>query len=145
MPDAPPPRLRGEARNEELRAELEPLAPGERPKIIAVSAAITLVLAVVNGVLAATGYEVDGANTTQSAIIFAAIMLALTVGLWQVQYWAAVGFQVVLGLTAVSAGLGLLVSSNLRALVLCVVLLVASGTLFWFLIRAMGRMQAPRR
>ncbi len=144
MPEAPAPRLRGEARNEAIRAGIAPLAPGERPGVITIAAVITLLLAIVNGVLAATGYEVDGENTTVGGIIFGAIMLGLAAGLWRVSYWAAIGFQVVLGLTALSAGLALLVASNLAAVALSLTLLVTSGALFWFLIRAMARMQAPR-
>ena len=35
-------------------------------------------------------------------------------------------------------------SSNLQAVVLSLALLIASGVLFWLMIRAMGRMLAPR-
>jgi hypothetical protein len=43
------------------------------------------------------------------------------------------------------AMLSLLVANNLAAVVLCVFVAGFSGTLFWKLIRVLGRIQAPGR
>ena len=67
------------------------------------------------------------------------------VGMWQKRYWAVLGFQALLGLSVVTGSLSLLVASNLEAVVRSVVVIAAAGTLFWFLIRAMARLQMPSR
>ena len=115
--------------------------------MITVAAAIVVALAAVNVALALAGRSIQGdqQDVLVGGILFGGIMLALAVGLWQVRYWAAIGFQIVLGITALSAARGLLIASNLVAVLLCVGLLAGTGTLFWFLIRAMARIQAPRR
>ena len=71
-------------------------------------------------------------------------MLACAWGLWKSRYWAVLGFEALLGITLIIAGLGLLVASNWRAVALSVGLLVTAGPLFYLLIRAMARVQMPR-
>jgi hypothetical protein len=104
------------------------------------------VFGIANVVLAAAGYDIRGekGGSAAGAIVFALLMAAAAVGIWQRRYWAVLGFQCLVAVTAVYSGLALLVASNLRAVVLCLVVLATSGTLFWFLIRAMARIQAPR-
>jgi hypothetical protein len=140
-------RLRGEARNEELRANLEPLAPGERPLAVSIGAVIAALLGLSNLVLLAAGYDLRGGEDPQSGgvIAFAVVMFVAAVFMWRGKYWAVLGFQCLLAITAVAAGLGLLVASNLAAVALSLAVLAASGTLFWFLIKAMARLQMPER
>jgi hypothetical protein len=141
------PRLRGEARDEQIRAGLEPLTPGERPRAITVAVVVAVLLGVANLVLLAVGYDVRGTEgpSAVGAILFAAVMFAAAYAMWRGRYWAVLGFQCLLAITGVAAGLALLVASNLRAVVLCLALIAGSGTLFWFLIRAMARIQMPER
>jgi hypothetical protein len=136
---------RGRERDEAARASLEPLAPGERPRAVTVAAVVALVIAVANLVGFLAGWEIDGEQP--SALGFATfelLMLAAAWGLWQGRYWAVLGFEALLGITLVIAGLGLLVASNWQAVALSIGLLVTAGPLFWFLIRAMARIQMPR-
>lgn len=136
---------RGRERDDATRAALEPLAPGERPRAVTVAAVVALVIAAANLVGFIAGWEIDGEQP--SAFGFAAfelLMLAAAWGLWQGRYWAVLGFEALLGITLVIAGLGLLVASNWQAVALSVGLLVTAGPLFWFLIRAMARIQMPR-
>ena len=77
--------------------------------------------------------------------IFAGILLAAAAGMWLRRYWAVLGFEVLLGITLVYAGLSLLFPSNWQAVVLALGVMLAAGTLFWFLIRAMARLQMPER
>jgi hypothetical protein len=65
--------------------------------------------------------------------------------MWMLRYWAVLGFQVLLGITVIYAGLSLLFPSNWYAVVLALGMLASAGTLFWFLIRAMARIQMPKR
>lgn len=141
----PEPRLRGAARDEAIRAGIEPLAPGERPRVVTVAACVSLALAVLNLIGAATGYSVDRGDDTRTVLIgLGALSLALAYGLLRVRYWAALGFQMAAALTAIWAGLSLMVASNLAAVALSAGVLAASGTLFWLMIRPMARIQAPR-
>ena len=67
-------------------------------------------------------------------------------GMWQARYWAVLGMQTLLALTIVVASLGLITATHLWAAVLLVlIILLASGTLFWFLVKAMARIQMPER
>ena len=146
---APPrePRVRGEARNEQIRSGLAPLAPGERPTAVTVGAAVAAVLGLANLVLLAVGYDLPGSDDTNvvGVLAFSALMFVAAAGMWRSRYWAVLGFQCLLALACVIAGVSLLVASNLQAVVLCLALLGSAGTLFWFLIRAMARIQMPER
>ena len=137
---------RGEARNEAIRQELEPLAPGERPRAITAAAIVALLLAAGNVVLFLVGYEVRGQQpTTSGTAIFALILVGAAVGMWLRRYWAVLGFQALLAITVTYAFLGLLRAGNLRAVVLTLAVILAAGTLFWFLVKAMARIQMPQR
>jgi hypothetical protein len=72
-------------------------------------------------------------------------MFAAAWGMWNLKYWAVLGFQALLGLSVITASLSLLVASNVEAVVRSLVVIAAAGTLFWFLIRAMARLQMPSR
>ncbi len=145
--DAPAaPRLRGEARNEQIRQSLEPLAEGERPKAVTVGAIVAALLGLANLVLLAAGVEVNDRRPAPGGVLlFAALMALAAYGMWRARYWAVLGFQAILGITLVIAGASLLVASDLAAVALCLAILVFGGWLFWKLIRALARLQMPER
>ena len=63
---------RSEQRNEEARAQLEPLAEGERPTAVTVSAVVASIAAViftVSAALAAAGVELQNGSTPRAAPI----------------------------------------------------------------------------
>jgi threonine/homoserine/homoserine lactone efflux protein len=64
-------------------------------------------------------------------------------GMWKARYWAVLGFQMLLVLVLLSAALGLVGVSTIPELLASLLLLAGSGTLFYFLIRAMARIQMP--
>jgi hypothetical protein len=141
---------RSEERNREAREKLEPLKEGQRPVIVTIGAAISAVIAVVfwvSTVLAATGH-VTVRGSEPSPIATAAVALLLTAmawGMWRARYWAVLGFQAFLALTLLSATLGLIqVQSALEAVGTTLVIVVA-GALFYFMIKAMARIQMPER
>jgi hypothetical protein len=136
---------RGRGRDEAARAALVPLAPGERPWPIAVSAILAALFAVANVVLLLTGYEVNGKRPIASGLIFAGVMLAAAVGMWQLRYWAVLGWQVLLGVTFIGALLSLLRAENVQGVALSVVVLAITGPLFYLLIRQMARIKMPAR
>jgi len=136
---------RGRQKDAEARAKLQPLAPGERPRAVTVAAILAALLGLANLVLLAVGYEVDEGGQTAGAIIFAALMAAAAIGMWKCRYWAVLGFEALLGIAIVFSAISLMVASNLAAVVLCLGIIAVSGPLFWFLIRAMARIQLPAR
>jgi hypothetical protein len=138
---------RYEERNAEARGKLEPLAPGERPTAVTVGAIISALLALiftVSSVLAIAGVEAGGRDIKPAPIIlFAVVFAAMTVGMWRSRYWAVLGFQTLLLLILVASSLGLVQVSTIPQAVATVCLLLGSGLLFYFMIRAMARIQMP--
>ena len=99
---------RAREKDEAARAALVPIAPGERPWPIALSAILAALFAVANLVLVAVGWEVDGKRPIAGGLVFAGVMLAAAVGMWYLRYWAVLGFEVLLGVTFIGAMLSLL-------------------------------------
>ncbi len=146
MPDAPPPKLRGEARNEEIRRQIVPLPEGERPRIVTACAVLCAVVAVANVVLWLADWDVRGTEVSATGALIPAMLFAiLAVGLWRTRLLAVAGMQTLLAITAIFASGALLVSSNLVALLLSLVIVVGSGALFWPLVRVNARIGARDR
>jgi hypothetical protein len=137
---------RGRARDEQVRAELEPLAPGERPGAVTVAAVVAALLGIGNLAFYAAGVDVRGEDPAVGGIVvFALLMFGAAYGMWRARYWAVLGFEALLALTVAIAALSLLVASNLAAVALCVAIIGLGGWLFWKLVRAMARIQMPSR
>ena len=139
-------RERTAAREDEMRAALTPLAPGERPVTLLISIVVALVLAAL--VLAGfiTGTKLGGEQTNIVAfVLLEVILLAAALGLWQARYWAVLGFQALLAFQIIVAALSLAVASNLLAVALCLAIILFGGWLFWKLVRVMSRIQVPQR
>jgi thiamine-phosphate pyrophosphorylase len=138
------PRRSSEERNAELRAELRPYAVGARPPALLFSAALAALLGVISLVAYAAGAEVNGRHPAFGGIVgFCGLMFISAAGMWAKRYWAVLLFQVILAATTVISFLRVLVASNLRAVVVSVLLVAASGWLFWKLVRVLARLQAP--
>jgi hypothetical protein len=136
---------RAREKDEAARAALVPLAPGERPWPIALSAILATLFAIANVVLVLAGWEVDGKRPIASGLIFAGVMLAAAAGMWRMKYWAVLGWEVLLGVTFVGAMLSLLRAGNAYGALLAVLVMALTGPLFWLLIRQMARIQMPKR
>ena len=137
---------RSEARNEEIRQSLEPLAPGERPGAVTVAAIAAFLFGAGNVVLWALGVEVDGRRPEAGGtFVFAGLMFAMAYGLWIAKYWAVLGFQALLTLILIVAFLVLLTATSIGRALIVVAILVLGGWLFWKLVRAMARLQMPVR
>jgi hypothetical protein len=132
-------------RNEAIRAQLRPLAEGERPGAVTAGAIVAALLAVLVVVGYAAGARVGGEGTLAGALLLAAILLAAARGMWKVRYWAVLGFEALLAFQVIVASLSLMVASNVWAAVLCIAVIGLGGWLFWKLIRAMARIQMPER
>ena len=147
----PPPKgkppSRSEARNAAVRATLEPLEPGERPWSLKIAAAIAvligggdLVAVIVNG-----SFKVGSAHAgAGGVIVFSVLMLVCAVGMWQLRYWAVLGFQAILAFVILFFSLLGLRAANLLAVVASVVVVGGAGWLFYKLVRVLSRTQMPQ-
>jgi len=147
---------RSEARNEAAREALEPLAPGERPTVVTIGAVISALIALSTAVGYAAGVEVtkigsDGIEQGEdqapiiSVIAVIALMGTMAWGMWKARYWAVLGFQALLVLVMVAASLGLVQATEWPQAAGTVVLITGAGALFYFMIKAMARIQMPER
>ena len=138
---------KAEARNEEIRQNLEPLAPGERPGAVTAAAILALVLAIANIAAVAAGADLtsEDGNALPTTIVVTAILLAAAIGMWKVRYWAVLGFQAILAIQILVLSLALLRVERWTTGLAVLVAICLLGFLFWKLIRAMARIQMPER
>jgi hypothetical protein len=138
---------RYEERNAEARAKLEPLERGERPRAVTVGAVISTLIAVVftvSIVLAIAGVKAKGHDVSPAPlIVFSIVAWGMAIGMWRARYWAVLGFQTLLVLVLIASGLGLVQVRTVPEALASVALLGGSGALFYFMIRAMARIQMP--
>ena len=139
---------RSEERNVAARAKLEPLESGERPTAVTVAAVVTAILALlisVQAVLAIANVDAGGADIHPAPLlIFGSVLWVMTVGLWRARYWGVLGFQTLLLLVLLASAVGLVQVSTVLQAIGTTGLLIASGLLFYFMIRAMARIQMPK-
>ena len=150
--DATPPRetmargyARSRAKDDAARAALEPLAEGERPTAVTVGAIVAAIATVANLIALAIGYDSDETRKTMSTLLGAMIMAAVAIGMWRARYWAVLGMQTVLAFTVILSSLALMVAGDVWAALLATALIVGAGAMFWFLVKAMARIQMPKR
>ncbi len=141
---------KSEIKNQKVRESLEPLEPGERPTVVTVAAVFASIVAVLlwgSAIVAlVTDAKVNGndVNVAQWALL-AMIFTWMAWGMWKARYWAVLGFQMLLVLLILAAILGLVVAGTLLQFVGNTVLLAGLGALFFFMIKAMARIQMPDR
>jgi hypothetical protein len=138
---------RGRARDDEIRANLVPLAPGERPPVVTLAAIIAFVFAAANVATALTGHDISTASGDPSVVtaVTTALLLVAGLGMLARQYWAVLGFETILGLQIVFFSLYLIGVQSIVDAIIPVVAIGLLGWLFWKLVSAMARLQMPRR
>jgi hypothetical protein len=152
--DAPTPRermehgyARAEERNKEIRENLPPLAEGERPLVVTIGAVIAALVAasIVAGYVA--GVKVEGDKPHFVQVLAPALLMGIMAwGMWRARYWAVLGFQLLLVFLIFSAVFGLAVQvSTLAQFAATFGLLLVAGSLFYFMVKAMARIQMPTR
>jgi len=128
------------------RERLEPLQEGERPRVVTIGAVIATGMAVSTVVLFAAGVEVQGSDAqTPGTLVYAGLMGAMAAGMWMARYWAVLGFQTLLAFAIVIWSLLLIQAENILGVLLALGVIGAAGTMFWFLVKAMARIQMPER
>jgi hypothetical protein len=137
---------RGRARDEQIRAALAPLAPGERTRSLVVASIVSVVLAIaiVAGALTTDDLRQKG-GTIPFGLFLGLVFLGLAWGMWQARYWAVLAFEAFLWFEVIMVGIALIVASTWSAFALCIVVIGLSGWLAWKLIRVMARIQAYER
>ena len=147
---APRGYARGRAKDEAARAALKPLGPGERPTAVTVGAIVAALLAAANLTAVIAGWDGaagtdDRARAIAGSLLVTGLLCVVAYGMWQAKYWAVLGMQTLLALTVIAASLGMVTAENVGAMLVLLVTVAAAGTLFWFLIKAMARIQMPER
>jgi multisubunit Na+/H+ antiporter MnhB subunit len=134
------------SRDEEARASLTPLRPGERPTalLIATAVAALLALGVILGALTVHGLSRHG-GSLPGGVFLACVLALLALGMYRRRYWAVLGFEALLAFQILVTSLALVVASTLLAAGLCLLSIVLAGWLFWKLVRVMGRIQIGER
>jgi hypothetical protein len=130
-----------------VRATLAPLGPGERPWALKVAAAVAILIGggdlgvvIVNG-----SFSVGNARAGASGVVlFSVLMLVCAVGMWQLRYWAVLGFQAILAFVILFFSLLLLRANNVLAVVAALVVVGGGGYLFYKLVRVLSRLQMPK-
>jgi hypothetical protein len=138
---------RGRARDDAIRAGLEPLAPGERPRIVTLAAAVAFVFAIANAAAALSGNDLSSATGDPSVAtaVTTALLVVAGAGMLARQYWAVLGFETILGIQIVFFSLYLIGVQHWYDAIVPVVAIGLLGWLFWKLVRAMARLQMPPR
>jgi hypothetical protein len=138
---------RGRARDDEIRANLVPLAPGERPPVVTFAAGVAFVFAIANVATALTGNDISSASGDPSVAtaVTTALLLVAGFGMLARQYWAVLGFETILGLQIVFFSLYLIGVQKWWNAIVPLVAIGLLGWLFWKLVSAMARLQMPRQ
>jgi hypothetical protein len=147
---------RREARNQAVRDELEPLEEGERPTVVTIGAMVSALIAVSAIVGYAAGVEVtkvgsDGIQQGEekapllSIVAVVGLMGTMAYGMWKARYWAVLGFQALLVIVLVAASLGLIQATEWLQAVGTTLLIAGAGAMFYFMVKAMARIQMPER
>ena len=123
------------------REKLVPLEEGERPLAVTIGAVVAGLL-VIGWVVSLVAGNSDVAGAAPLALLLGVAAW----GMWNSRYWAVLGFQVLLAITLVNAVLFLILKADaVLDIIVGLTIVVLSGTLFWFLIRALARLQMPER
>jgi hypothetical protein len=138
---------KAEQRNQEAREALEPLAEGERPTVVTIGAVVSalIALSIVGGYLA--GVKVNGETPKFAQVAAPALIMGVMAwGMWRARYWAVLGFQLILVFLIFSAVFGLAVqASTVAQFAATLGLLAVAGSFFYFMVKAMARIQMPSR
>jgi hypothetical protein len=134
---------RGREKDEAVRSQLKPLKPGERPTAVTVGAIVAVLAALGNAVAVIVNIGDGDTRKLEGTALPVVLLLVVAWGMWRAKYWAVLGMQTLLALTMVGAALAGIQAQNLRAGLVVLGLFAVCGPLFWFLVKAMARIQMP--
>ena len=91
-------------------------------------------------------HHTDEANfSAVGTLLYVSVILLMAWGMWTVRYWAVLGFQALLALLILIWSLLLLKAESVLAAGLALLVIGLAGTLFWFLVKSLARVQMPDR
>ena len=139
-------RAPAKSKDEIAREQLEPLREGERPLAVTIAAIVAALIALSNMIGWIAGIEVDNQSFSAGEVLPPVIvMLVAAVGMWYSRYWAVLGFEAILAILIVIIAIALTTASNVLAVAVSLAIIGAAGTLFWFLVKSLARIQMPER
>ncbi len=138
---------RSEERNRAVRESLTPLAEGERPTVVTLGAIVSMLVAVSALVAYALGAKADGHRPEFVQVLAPALLFGIMAwGMWMARYWAVLGFQIILLFILFSAFFGITTNASTVGEFLGTgSILVIAGLFFFFMVKAMARIQMPTR
>ena len=137
---------RSEEKNEAARRALEPLEEGERPLVVTIGALLSTLICASIVIAWLAGVEVDGREPPFLQVLAPSVLTGvMAYGMWRARYWAVLGFQTVLLLLLLATAMGLVVATSAVQVIGNLVVIVIAGTLFWFMVKGMARIQMPER
>jgi hypothetical protein len=137
---------RSEAKDAAARAKLVPLREGERPGAVTVAAIVAALLGLANLIWYAAGAEIGGRRPAASGVLSYSVLMGVAAwGMWRAKYWAVLGMQAILVIAMMLMSLLVLKASDVVTVLICLAIIVPSGFLFWFLVKALARIQMPER
>ena len=141
-----PARAPEKSKDEIAREQLEPLREGERPLAVTIAAIVAALIALSNMIGWIAGIKVDNQSFSAGEVLPPVIVMGVAaVGMWYSRYWAVLGFEAILAILIVIIAIALTTASNVLAVVVSVAIIGAAGTLFWFLVQSLARIQMPER
>ena len=87
----------------------------------------------------------DARPPAPAVLLFAAIVGVMAVGLWGARYWAVLGFQALLLFPILGSVLGIVQATTIVQALGNLVIIAVAGTLFYFMVRGLARIQMPER
>jgi steroid 5-alpha reductase family enzyme len=104
-----------------------------------------IAVSIVVGYLAGT--EVNGEKPRFVQVLAPALLMGVMAwGMWRARYWAVLGFQLILVFLIFSAVYGLaLQAATVGQVLATLALLAVAGSFFYFMVKAMARIQMPTR
>lgn len=137
---------RSEEKNEAARRALEPLEEGERPLVVTIGAILSTLICASIGIGWILGLEVDGRKPPFLQVLAPSVLTGvMAYGMWRARYWAVLGFQTVLLLLMLATAMGLVIANSALQVIGNLLVLSVAGTLFWFMVKGMARIQMPER
>jgi len=141
---------RSELKNQLAREQLEPLAEGERPLVVTIGAVLSLVIAlsIVGAWIAGVEVQVGNTDIEERPSAFqvfppAVLFAVMGIGMLRSRYWAVLGFQAIMAIIMIGAFITLIAATSIFQALSTLLVLAVAGTLFWFTVKALARIQMP--
>jgi uncharacterized membrane protein (DUF2068 family) len=115
--------------------------------VIVAGAALAALSGLVQLILFFAGVKLKSSGVHAAAgqtIVFAVLMLLCAVGMWQMRYWAVLGFMALLAILLVFAVGALVKASSILGVAISLVIVAVGGLIFFKLIRVLSRIQMPK-